>query len=302
MWEVCNKMMMRTDYPNARNAVFISCYNNLMQDYKKNQPSKDILEAFRINESPVHLEGGQGTSYRYGNIVVKPETDFDEANWIAQTLSELNVRDIRIPMPIKSSSGQWIYKGWSAHTFIEGETTSNKWKEKIQTSKLFHIATKKLIKPSFIGNRTHPWEVADKMIWGEIQLTYGEELRSIVSKLEPLLKPVVFESQVIHGDLTGNILFHQNEKPAVIDFSPYWRPREYAIAIIIVDSIVWDNAPINLISELEDTVEMNQLLIKACMWRIKTTEEFIRQYGGKNINELEQYHTFIEALLKRKYL
>ena len=33
----------------------------------------------------------------------------------------------------------------------------------------------------------------------------------------------------MHGDLTGNVLFHPTLPPAIIDFAPYWRPTEYAI-------------------------------------------------------------------------
>ena len=140
------------------------------------------------------------------------------------------------------------------------------------------------------------------MIWGEAEFKYGVELEPVLSRLHPLLKPIALKSQIIHGDMSGNILFHPSQKPAVIDFSPYWRPPEYAIAIIIVDAITWENAPISLIDELEDTIEMNQLLLRAAMWRIKTTEEFIKQYGGANIHDVLAYHPFIDALLNRNKL
>ena len=195
-----------------------------------------------------------------------------------------------------------MYKGWSAHTFVDGETTKKRWEEKIKICREFHTATLYLEKPDFIGKRTHPWEVADKMVWGETKLEYGAQLKPVLSRLEPHLKPVHLKSQIIHGDMSGNILFHPNQKPAIIDFSPYWRPSEYAVAIIIVDSIVWENAPMSVIDELEDTTSMNQLLVRAAMWRIKTTEEFINQYGGGNIKDILAYQPFINALLKRKNL
>jgi len=31
-------------------------------------------------------------------------------------------------------------------------------------------------------------------------------------------------SQLIHSDLGGNVLFHDQLPPAIIDFSAYWRP------------------------------------------------------------------------------
>jgi len=273
-----------------------------MKHNQRAQPTDEILEAFGITEKPILLFGGQGTSYACGNIVVKPEEDLEEAGWISQIFSELEIEGIRIPKPIQTTNHQWVYKGWSAHVFVDGETTKNRWEEKIQICRKFHKAIAGLEKPDLIGKRTHPWEIADRMIWGETIFEYGAKLQSVISRLEPLLQPINLKSQIIHGDMSGNILFHSNQKPAIIDFSPYWHPSEYAVAIIIIDAIVWENAPISLIEELEDTIPMNQLLVRACMWRIKTTEEFIRQYGGTNINDVLAYHSFIDALLDRKNL
>jgi len=36
----------------------------------------------------------------------------------------------------------------------------------------------------------------------------------------------------------------------VIDFSPYWRPAEYATAIIIADAVVWEGLMIRFFSAL----------------------------------------------------
>ena len=262
----------------------------------------EILKSFGINDKPVLLSGGQGTSYLCGNIVIKPEEDEIEASWVAEVFSKMTVSEIRVSKPIKAINGYWIHNGWSAHTFIEGEITKDRWKEKIEIGRKLHKAVAYLEKPRFIGKRFHPWEIADKMVWGESKLKYGSELELVISKLKPLLRLIKYKEQIIHGDLTGNILFHPKLEPAVIDFSPYWRPVEYATAIIIVDSIVWENAPTSLMSELSDTKEMNQLLIRAAMWRIITTEEFIKQYGRGNIEDVCEYHTFIDVLLKRKNL
>jgi len=52
---------------------------------------------------------------------------------------------------------------------------------------------------------------------------------------------ITLTNQIIHGDLCGNILFHETLSPVVIDFSLDYRPREYAEAILIADSIAWEN-------------------------------------------------------------
>lgn len=56
-----------------------------------------------------------------------------------------------------------------------------------------------------------------------------------------LLKPVSLSPQIIHGDLCGNILFHDTLPPVVIDFPLDCRPREYAETILLADAIVWEN-------------------------------------------------------------
>ena len=39
-------------------------------------------------------------------------------------------------------------------------------------------------------------------------------------------------SQVVHGDLFGNVLFAGDAPPAVIDITPYWRPAGWAVGVI----------------------------------------------------------------------
>lgn len=46
-------------------------------------------------------------------------------------------------------------------------------------------------------------------------------------------------SQLIHGDLSGNVLLGRGLVPTVIDVSPYWRPAAYADAVVAVDAFLW---------------------------------------------------------------
>ena len=56
------------------------------------------------------------------------------------------------------------------------------------------------------------------------------------------MRPVRAANQVIHGELSGNVLFAAGQAPAVIDFSPYRRPAAYADAIVAVDGLLWFGA------------------------------------------------------------
>jgi hypothetical protein len=69
-------------------------------------------------------------------------------------------------------------------------------------------------------------------------------------------------SGLIHGDLTGNVLFDDELPPAIIDFTPYWRPLEFQSAIVVADALVWEGAP----PELADAVAP-QYLLRALIYR-----------------------------------
>ena len=99
--------------------------------------------------------------------------------------------------------------------------------------------------------------------------------------------------------MTGNILFDETLPPAIIDLSPYWRPAEYANAIIVVDSVVWEGAPDTLLDFLGNSHEIHQLLVRASMWRIVTTELCIDQFGKGNISDVNSYDHFIDLLYQR---
>jgi uncharacterized protein (TIGR02569 family) len=262
-------------------------------------PPDDVLRAFGITEQPQPLSGGEGTSFLAGTLVLKPISTEAETIWRSELMTQLKQDRFRVALPQKTLTGEWSYQGWEASTFIEGQPSTGRVMEKIAVSRQFHRQLLHVPKPSFIEAATHPWAVADRMVWGEKPLKFGERLNNVMGQLNELQRPVALPEQLIHGDMTGNILFHESLDPAVIDFSPYWRPAEYATAIILVDSIVWDGADVRLLLEIENTSVMNQLLVRAAMWRVKTTEEYVQQFGKGSLNDVDAYQPFIELLKKR---
>ena len=77
-------------------------------------------------------------------------------------------------------------------------------------------------------------------------------------------------AQLIHGDLGGNVLFAPGQPPAMIDFSPYWRPAGLALAIAAVDALTWSGADPAILGELADQPELGQLLARAHVGRLVT--------------------------------
>jgi hypothetical protein len=50
----------------------------------------------------------------------------------------------------------------------------------------------------------------------------------------------------------------------VIDLSPYWRPRHYASAIVVVDAVVFHAADLRLLSTVAD----REFLVRALLFRL----------------------------------
>ena len=77
-------------------------------------------------------------------------------------------------------------------------------------------------------------------------------------------------SQLIHGDLSGNVLFHDQLPPAIIDFSPYWRPAAYASAIVVADALVWEGADARILGAVSHIDDFGQYLVRALIFRAVT--------------------------------
>jgi hypothetical protein len=82
------------------------------------------------------------------------------------------------------------------------------------------------------------------------------------------LRPITAPSQVIHGDLTGNVLFDDELPPAVIDLSPYFRPPAFASAVVVADALVWEGADASLLDALDRDGALPQYLLRALIYRV----------------------------------
>ena len=197
------------------------------------------------------------------DVVLKPVDDEAEATWVAETLSALVVDEIRTPRPIRSSDGRWVIDGWSAWDRVSGRPAL-RWNDILAAGRALHAATRSLERPALLDTRMHAWAKADRMAWDEQPAPASD----LASQLLTCLRPLELESQIVHGDLTRNVLFAEGEPPAVIDFSPYWRPPGWALAIVVVDAVVWHGAPYELADALGDEVEADQLLARAALFRL----------------------------------
>jgi uncharacterized protein (TIGR02569 family) len=215
------------------------------------------------------LPGGEGTTWQVGDVVLKPAADPQGASWCAELFAGLGGPGFRVPRPRRTVAGAWLADGWAAWERVEGEPGPvEHWPGLVAASRAFHAALAGVPYPGWLRGRRDRWAVADRVAWGEASVVVAPELQGLVDDLVAARAPVELPSQLVHGDLAGNVLFADGQAPAVIDFSPYWRPAGYALAVAAVDVLVWPAAPPSILDALDSEERRDQLLLRALLHRL----------------------------------
>jgi uncharacterized protein (TIGR02569 family) len=247
------------------------------------QPASDVLEAFGISTRPVPVAGGRNLCFKAGDIILKPSDDDQEAEYVGSlchSIAALQPTNYYVPEPITSQLG-YVYKGWTAWTFLPGKSEPNL-EAILEACRGFHADTATLSteKPEFLKQRLDRFTEADSVTWEEKTLDEVADVNTeILSIIQPALdqllklrKPILadLKNQLIHGDLTGNILFDAdtNVPPGIIDITLYWRPALYAEAIIVADGLAWLGKGAELIEAFGTDEVRLQLLVRALYWRL----------------------------------
>jgi uncharacterized protein (TIGR02569 family) len=235
------------------------------------QPPAHVLAAFGVVGCvPVPLDGGQGTSWRAGDLVLKPAAaDPDELGWQVRTFSQVSQDGFRLARPRPAADGSPSVDGWSATDFLSGRHSPRRWPDIIAAGDRLHRAVRGVQRPAFLDHRTDPWAMADRVAWNEIPATEFAGVPHL-RRLTSALRQVAGPSQLIHGDLTGNVLFDDRLPPAIIDFSAYWRPVPYAAAVVVTDALVWESADQQILHSVRHFDDFGQYLVRALIFRIVT--------------------------------
>src|SRR4051794_22250431 len=231
-------------------------------------PPPSVLEAFAASGPLAPLEGGQGTSWRARNVVLKPLDLSEEAlAWQAEVFASISCDGFRISHPLRALDGSLVVDGWCAWEAVEGSHEERRWAEIIAVGDRFHAALADVPRPEFIALRTDPWAIGDRVAWGDVPVTDFARVKHL-TRLASARKPLTARSQLIHGDLTGNVLFDDRLPPAVIDLAPYWRPPAFASAIVVADALVWEGADEGIVDAASaHIVDFDQYLLRALIYR-----------------------------------
>ncbi len=256
-------------------------------------PTDDVLAAFGVAGPALPIDGGQGKSFRAGDLVLKASDGLETA-WISELMSESQPVGFQFAQPVRSGDGSWEAEGWAATLWVPGVT----WQpaEKSRLSEILDVCDalqaclEDASRPDFIAARTHRWALADRMAWGELHLPPQLADDDLVADLYDALGRVDLSAQLIHGDVTGNVLFHDDLLPTVIDLSVYWRPAAYARAVAVIDGLLWYGAT-NEDASAEAEVHGQELLIRAALFRL-----LVDRLRGGHADESEWPKSFSDVV------
>lgn len=98
---------------------------------------------------------------------------------------------------------------------------------------------------------------------------------------------------MVHGDLTGNVYFDPSGVPVVLDFSPYLRPRRWAVAIVVGDAVLWNSADLSLAASFAADPDGCDLLGRALIFRLVAEQMSKRARHGA---DLQPYSEVLSVL------
>ncbi|WP_084792037.1 TIGR02569 family protein [Actinopolyspora mortivallis] len=233
-------------------------------------PPTHVRAAFGARGEEVELLEG-GLAWRCGGdegVLLKLAANTAEAAWVARVLDTLDPEEMRLARPLRSTDGRWVVSGWSARRDLVGRPEPRH-DEVVAMSLRLHSATGGLEKPRFLDARRDIYALADRVAWGEEDVVLPEDNGGrLFDVLAGSRRPVTLRSQVVHGDLFGNVLFSGNAPPGLIDFVPFWRPAEWAAAVVVIDALAWGGSDPAIVERWSHLAEWPQVLLRALLFRL----------------------------------
>ena len=241
-----------------------------------------MLKAFGARaEGLLPLRGGlEQTAWRAGDVVLKPvqAANHAEGEWVATVLDAIVEDGFRVIKPVRADDGRWLEDGWTAWEWFEGEHERARWREVWTAARAFHRALAAAIdqtgvdaRPAWLDTRGHRWAIAEGVVWRDDPLPAAaiydvpewELWKRARAVGPPLTDAEAAASQVVHGDIAGNVLVGADGVPAFIDMSPGWRPAASAHAQIFVEGVAWHGGDESLIASVDRAD-----VARACAFRL----------------------------------
>ncbi len=227
-----------------------------------------VRSAFGVQDTdpkPV-VWAGRG-AWHCGDVLVRPVPDNAVAAWSAGVLDGLEVEDLRLARPVRSSDGRWVVAGWAASRFVPG-VLEPRYDDVVRAAERLHTATADVPRPRVLDGRDDLLTRSAAGAWGELRLTLDPATGgTLYTELAAHRTAVRLTPQVVHAELFGAVLF-DGDSPAIVDLVPAWRPREWAAAVIVVDALAWGGADDGLPHRFAHLEEWPQMLLRAALYRL----------------------------------
>lgn len=265
-----------------------------------------VLDAFDLSDDAVErLAGGRSPAYRVDRTVLKTVDDPEEAKFAAAVMASVVVdpTKVRIARPVRSTAGEWVVDGWTASQYEAGAHLdgAHPWATALAAIEALSDGLRS-VAAARPGPRRHRWAVADRVAWDEEVIELHPRIDALCSALREMAAECESQPQLVHGDLAGNLLFQEGLPPVVIDFSPYVRPAEYAVAVYVVDALGWHSASEDLLRLVRDDSPLRACLPRAAIFRLVALDGYRREDGADIVPHLPAYERVcrvIEATLNR---
>ncbi len=256
-----------------------------------------MLEAFGATVAPVPMTGGQQMSWRAGDLALKPDTWPDLHQWLGTALADVPRTRVRLAEAVPTRDGRWVVDGWGATRFVEGAEAAvhrRDWATVLGAGRALHAALDGLPRPGLLGHSSGPWARADRAAWGELDRPVHPRLAGLARRLRAAPDPAG-DPQLVHGDLTTNVLSAPGGPPVVIDVSPYWRPPGYAEGVVLADALTWYDEPADVLARHRVTVGD---VARGLLFRVLTSSERLADHVDTGVValEAERYEAAVGAL------
>ena len=247
------------------------------------QPPEHVLDLF-VADGPLELlDGGRGTSWRAGDLVLSPVDGSAQLAWLAPVQARLAVRldeevprSIRLALPVPARDGRLAVDGWAATRFEPGTTPCHDLATLRATAHLLHARLAGVVpaRPEGLDARTDQWAVADRQAHDADAALRASRARpepghaDLVSGLVAGLDDTdLGREQLVHADLAGNVLLDATGIPFVIDLSPAWRSPLWAEAVCVLDAVLWLGAPADALDDWRSGAH-RQAMLRAALFRV----------------------------------
>ena len=248
-----------------------------------NAPPDRVLDLFAAEGVLEPFAGGQGTTWRAGDLVLSPVDGSAQLTWLAPVQARLAVRldeeaprSIRLALPVPARDGRLVIDGWAATRFEPGTTPCHDLATLRATAHLLHarLAGAMAVRPDGLDARTDQWGVAERQAYDG-----DAAVRAALARPEPGLGELVADlaagldtidlgrEQLVHADLAGNVLLDAQGTPFVVDLSPAWRSPLWAEAVCVLDAVLWLGAPAEALDEWR-TGGRRQAMLRAALFRV----------------------------------